>query len=80
MNRPETVEGLQVWDLACRLGGQLRVIPWAVIGLDLTAAFAMADALGVERLAVAELLPDVEAAMVEVLNKRLSDSRGREES
>ena len=69
-----------MWDLACRLGGQLRVIPGAVIGLDLTAAFALADAMGIERLAVAELLPDIEAAMVETLNKRLGESRGREES
>jgi hypothetical protein len=29
LNRPQTLEGWQVWDLAQRLGGQLRVIPGA---------------------------------------------------
>ena len=42
LNRPETCDGWQVWDLALRLGGQLRVIPGAVIGWDMGAALALA--------------------------------------
>lgn len=53
-----------------RLGGQLRVSGAAVIGFDFTAALAMADALGTDRRAVAELLPEIEAAMVRALNKQ----------
>ena len=45
MNRPQTLEGWQVWDLALRMGGQLRAIPGAVLGWDLGAGLALADAL-----------------------------------
>ena len=48
LNRPETVEGVQVWDLALRMGGQLRAIPGAVLGWDLGAGLALAAALGVD--------------------------------
>ena len=65
LNRPQTFEGWQVWDLALRLGGQLRVIPGAVIGWDLGAALALAAALGIAPLAAAELLPEIEAVMVQ---------------
>ena len=69
LNRPETFEGWQVWDLALRLGGQLRVIPGAVIGWDLGAALALAQALGIAPLVAAELLPEIEAVMVQKLNE-----------
>ena len=49
LNRPETVEGGQVWDLALRMRGQLRAIPGAVLGWDLGAGLAMAAALGRDR-------------------------------
>jgi len=71
LNRPLTVEGWQVWDLAQRLTGQLRVVPGAVLGLDMTAALAIADALGVDTLVAAELLPEIEAMMVRGLNDRI---------
>lgn len=73
MNRPETYEGWQVWDLAGRLGGQLRAIPGAVLGLDMGAALAMAKALGVDALVAAELLPEIEAVMVRKLNEQLTE-------
>jgi hypothetical protein len=76
LNRPETTEGWQVWDLVGRLGGQLRVLPGAVVGWDLTAALALGDALGVPPLAMAELLPLVEAVMVRKLNEELSANGG----
>jgi len=60
------------------LGGQLRAVPGAVIGWDLTAALSLADALGVPPPAAAELLPVVEAVMVEKLNERMEASHGRE--
>ena len=42
-----TLEGAQIWDLAQRLGGQMRVIPGAVIGWDMGAALALGAALGI---------------------------------
>ncbi|MCB1371887.1 MAG: hypothetical protein KDJ83_13430 [Rhodobacteraceae bacterium] len=73
MNRPETFEGWQVWDLVGRLGGQLRVIPGAVIGWDMGAALALATALGIAPLVAAELLPEIEAVMVRKLNEAIGD-------
>ena len=75
LNRPETFDGWQVWDLALRLGGQLRVVPGAVIGWDMGAALALASALGIAPLAAAELLPEIEAVMVRKLNEAVGDSR-----
>jgi hypothetical protein len=57
--------------LAQRLSGQLRVVPGAVLGLDMTAALTMADALRVDTLVCAELLPEIEAMLVRGLNARI---------
>jgi hypothetical protein len=62
--------------LVGRLGGQLRVIPGAVVGWDLGAALALGDALGVRAAVAAELLPVVEAVMVDKLNEQMAASRG----
>jgi hypothetical protein len=75
VNQPQTWEGAQVWDLVQRLGGQLRVVPGAVIGWDIGAALALGRALGVPALAIAELLPAIEAVMVRKVNEQLSNSR-----
>jgi len=56
-----------------RLGGQLRVIPGAVIGWDMGAALALATALGIAPLVAAELLPEIEAVMVRKLNEAIGD-------
>ena len=76
LNRPLTHEGWQVWDLVGRLGGQLRVLPGAVIGWDMSAALALGDALGIPPLAMAELLPVIEAVMVAKLNEQMDHSHG----
>ena len=76
LNRPITFEGWQVWDLVGRLGGQLRVLPGAVIGWDMSAVLALGDALGIPPLAMAELLPAVEAVMVAKLNEQMDHSNG----
>jgi hypothetical protein len=47
-----------------------------VIGWDMSAALALADALGIPPLAVAELLPVFEAVMVRRLNKQMAAERG----
>ncbi|MFC3118908.1 DUF7697 family protein [Jhaorihella thermophila] len=74
MNAPASVEGLQAWELARRLGGQLRVGPTgAVIGWDFAAALALARAMGADPAAVAEFLPEIEAVMVARLNERSGD-------
>ena len=76
MNRPQTPEGWQVWDLVGRLGGQLRVIPGAVLGWDMSAALALAQALGIDALIAAELLPEIEAVMVRKFNEQIGDNNG----
>jgi len=53
------------------------VLPGAVTGWDFTAALAMADALGVQPMATAELLPAIEAVMVQRINEQM-ESRGLE--
>jgi hypothetical protein len=75
VNQPQTWEGVQIWDLVQRLGGQLRVVPGAVIGWDMAAALALGRALGVSALAIAELLPAIEAVMVRKINEQLANSR-----
>lgn len=76
MNRPKTEDGWQVWDLVGRLGGQLWVIPGAVLGWDMGAALAMAQALGIDPLIATELLPEIEAVMVRKLNEQIGDGHG----
>ena len=76
LNRPHTQDGWQVWDLVGRLGGQLRVIPGAVLGWDMGAALALAQALGVDTLITAELLPEIEAVMVRKLNEQIGENHG----
>lgn len=61
-----------MWDAAKRLAGQVRAIPGGVLGLDFTAALAIAEALGVPRLAAADWLPGIEAAAVAAMNARIA--------
>lgn len=81
MNHPETPEGWQVWDLTQRLTGQLRVATGMggimVLGWDMTAALAMARALGVDPLIAAECLPEIEAVMVRKLNEQMAPADRR---
>lgn len=60
-----------MWDLALRLGHQVRAIPNAILGWDFVAAFALAEALGVCRTAVAELLPEIEDVAMTRINERM---------
>jgi len=50
------------------------VVPGAVIGWDMGAALALAQALGLPPLIVAELLPEIEAVMVRKLNEQMAES------
>jgi hypothetical protein len=61
-----------MWDVVPRLTGQVRAIPGAVLGLDFTAALAIAEALGVPPMAAAEWLPGIEAALVAAMNARIA--------
>lgn len=54
------------------LGGQLRVAEARVIGWDMTAALAMARALGVPEIAAAELLPEIETVMARRTNEQIA--------
>ena len=53
----------------------MRVIPGAVLGWDMGAALALAQALGVNTLIAAELLPEIEAVMVRKLNEQMVGGR-----
>ena len=59
-----------------RLGGQLRLLPGAVIGWDISAALSLGEALGAPPVAMAELLPVIEAVMVTKLNEQMEHSDG----
>ncbi len=77
LNRQQTEDGRQVWDLVGRPGCQLWVIPGAMLGRDMGAALVMAHALGIDTLIAAELLPWIEAVMVRKLNEQIaSDDEG----
>jgi len=76
VNRPLTLEGMQVWELVGKLGGQLRAIPGVILGWDMTAALALARALGVNTFIAADLLPEIEAVMVRKFNEQIRDANG----
>jgi hypothetical protein len=57
------------------MSGQLRAIPGAVLGWDLTTGLTLATAMGVNPTAVAELLPEIEAVAVRKLNERIGANR-----
>ena len=48
----------------------------AVIGWDMGATLALARALGLNPMAVAELLPELEAVMVRRINEKIGDLDG----
>ncbi|WP_442044267.1 DUF7697 family protein [Pseudogemmobacter sp. W21_MBD1_M6] len=52
------------------------MIPGAVLGWDMTAALTLAQALGVNTLIAAELLPEIEAVMVRKLNEQIGENHG----
>jgi hypothetical protein len=54
----------------------LRLLPGAVTGWDLGAALALGGALGIPPLAMAELLPAIEAVMVAKLNEQMDRTHG----
>ncbi len=76
MNQPTSHDGWQVWDLVCRLGGQMRVAGKAVVGWDMSAALALAHALGLNPMVAAELLPELEAVMVRRINEKIGAEDG----
>ena len=52
------------------------MLPGAVIGWYMSAALALGDALGVPPIAMAELLPVIEAVMVAKINEQMDHSSG----
>ena len=47
--------------------------PGAVLGWDMGAALVMAQAIGINTLIAAELLPEIEAVMVRKVNEQIGD-------
>lgn len=76
LNAPISLQGAAVWDLALRCGGQLRAADGRVFGYDMTAVLALADALGVDRRAVAEFMPLIESAAVAAINETAATRTG----
>lgn len=65
-----TDAGWQVWDILLRCSSQLRFAPGgAVIGIDMGLAMNFAEALGYDLTAVADLLPEAEAGLLEGIAK-----------
>ena len=52
----------------------MRVAGKAVLGWDMGAALALARALGLNPMVVAELLPELEAVMVHRINEKIAAS------
>jgi hypothetical protein len=67
-----------IWDLVLRLSGQVRTVSGPdrliITGWDMTAALALAAALGVPARLAAEFLPEIEAAMVAAVNSGDTDT------
>lgn len=61
-----------------RLGGQLRVSDGRIIGWDMTAALAMARAMGVPEHIAAALLPMIEMKMARKLNEQANGAASNE--
>lgn len=76
MNAPQTVEGLAIWELFQSLTGQVRVSRGLVTGIEMGTAFQIADALGVNKFALAELFPRIEAAIVRSMNEAIQTQSG----
>lgn len=61
-----TEAGWQTWDILLHIAGQLRFAPGgAVVGLDMAVALKIAESLGYDTAAVADLLPEAEAGLLE---------------
>jgi hypothetical protein len=77
VNRPESYEGVLLAELIPRLETQLRVVSspegLLVLGIDIVAALALAEATGLPPAAVANWLPAVEAAAVRGINRQIRD-------
>ena len=54
----------------------MRVAGKAVLGWDMGAALALGQALGLNLMVVAELLPELEAVMVRSINEKIGDPDG----
>ncbi len=54
----------------------MRVAGKAVIGWDMSAALALAQALGLNPMVAAELLPELEAVMVLRINEKIGTEDG----
>ena len=69
--------GWAIWDLFLRALRQVRAIPGAVIGFDMTAVLAMANAQGIPGALVCEIMPALEAVLIDIHNRDPEDD-GRE--
>jgi hypothetical protein len=73
VNAPGGDAALIAWEVIRRLGGQVRAGPNGVTGLDLSAALALAAAMGADNPLLIDLLPEIEPILVKAWNKSLSE-------
>ncbi len=67
------MEGWEAWDIALRCAGQLRMAQFAVIGIDMTAALKITEALCIDPIGIAELLPACESGMISAINAKVNE-------
>lgn len=78
MNEPTSVEGWAIWDLVTQVAGHLKYAGMAgvVVGIDALSFLAVAEARGLSRALVAEMLPAIEAAVVTGIRKARDSDNG----
>lgn len=76
MNRPASIDGVLIWDLFMRLGGQWRIGMAGATGLDLGMALQLGRALGIPDLGVAEFIPEMETAALAAMRTREDSKDG----
>ncbi len=68
------MEEHQAWEVFTASLGQLRIAPSGrVLGIDMTAALAIARARGFDEGVISELLQAAEAGLIEAMNDKDSD-------
>lgn len=65
LNEPKTSEGRQIWRLLLASMRQLRLSAGGVVGLDYTAVFQLAQAMGIRRALIADILPAFETYLTQ---------------
>lgn len=80
VNRPQSADGVLAWTILERLASQWRGVGFAPVGLDLTAALALARAAGGDMTAMAVLLPAALDGAAEGLHDKIKQQGGGDDN